>query len=140
MTQQLDVPATAILWDTAVAPTLVVTQTGSNPAMQQHLRDRGVEVLELDELRPARVMQHLYDRGFLSVLWECGGTLAASAIADGAIQKVLAFIAPKIIGGRIAPSPVGDLGIRSMNEALILERITWRQIGSDCLVQGYLSK
>jgi diaminohydroxyphosphoribosylaminopyrimidine deaminase / 5-amino-6-(5-phosphoribosylamino)uracil reductase len=140
MTQQLDVPATAILWDTAVAPTLVVTQTGANPAMQQHLRDRGVEVLALDELRPDRVMQHLYDRGVLSVLWECGGTLAASAIADGAIQKVLAFIAPKIVGGRIAPSPVGDLGIRSMNEALILERITWRQIGSDCLVQGYLSK
>ncbi len=140
MTQQLDVPTTAILWDTEIAPTLVVTQTGANPVMQAQLRDRGVQVLELDELRPAVVMQHLYDRGFLSVLWECGGTLAASAIADGAIQKVLAFIAPKIVGGSIAPSPVGDLGIRSMNEALILERITWQQIGADCLVRGYVSK
>jgi diaminohydroxyphosphoribosylaminopyrimidine deaminase / 5-amino-6-(5-phosphoribosylamino)uracil reductase len=139
MTQKLDVPTVAILWDTRIAPTLVVTQAGANPAMQEQLRDQGVQVLELDELRPARVMQHLYDRGFLSVLWECGGTLAASAIADGAIQKVLAFIAPKIIGGRIAPSPVGDLGIRSMNEALVLERITWQQIGVDCLVQGYLN-
>ncbi len=138
MTQKLDVPAEAILWDTSVAPTLVVTQTGANPAMQSQLCDRGVQILELDILKPSQVMQHLYDRGFLSVLWECGGTLAASAIADGAIQKVLAFIAPKIVGGSIALSPVGDLGIRSMNEALILERVTWQQIGADCLVQGYL--
>lgn len=140
MTQQLDVPTEAILWDTSVAPTLVVTQTGANLAMQSQLRDRGVQVLELETLKPSQVMQHLYDRGFLSVLWECGGTLAASAISDGAIQKVLAFIAPKIVGGSIAPSPVGDLGIRSMNEALILERVTWQQIGTDCLVQGYISR
>ncbi len=138
MTQKLDLPTEAILWDTSIAPTLVVTQTGANPVMQQQLRDRGVQILELDSLKPAQVMQHLYDRGFLSVLWECGGTLAASAISDGAIQKVLAFIAPKIVGGSIAPSPVGDLGIRSMNEALRLERVTWQQIGTDCLVQGYI--
>jgi diaminohydroxyphosphoribosylaminopyrimidine deaminase / 5-amino-6-(5-phosphoribosylamino)uracil reductase len=138
MTRKLDLPAEAILWDTSIAATLVVTQTGANLAMQTRLRDRGVQVLELDILKPSLVMQHLYDRGLLSVLWECGGTLAANAISDGAIQKVLAFIAPKIVGGRIAPSPVGDLGIRSMNDALLLERITWQQIGNDCLVQGYL--
>ena len=139
MTQNLDVPTEAILWDTHVAPTLVVTQTGTNPELQHRLRDRGVEILELDKLHPAQVMQHLYDRGFLSVLWECGGTLAASAIADGAIQKVLAFVAPKIVGGSIAPSPVGDLGIKTMNEALVLERVTWQQIGTDCLIQGYIN-
>ncbi len=138
MTQNLDVPIDAILWDTSVAPTLVVTPTGTNPQMQHRLRDRGVEILELDTLRPAQVMQHMYDRGFLSVLWECGGTLAASAIADGAIQKVLAFVAPKIVGGSIAPSPVGNLGIKTMDEALVLERVTWQQIGTDCLIQGYL--
>jgi diaminohydroxyphosphoribosylaminopyrimidine deaminase / 5-amino-6-(5-phosphoribosylamino)uracil reductase len=139
MTQNLDVPTEAILWDTSVAPTLVVTQTGTNRELQHRLRDRGVEILELDTLRPAQVMQHMYDRGCLSVLWECGGTLAASAIADGAIQKVLAFVAPKIVGGSIAPSPVGDLGIKTMDEALILERVTWQQIGADCLIQGYVN-
>ncbi len=138
MTKTLDVPTEAILWDISIAPTLVVTQTGANPQMQAMLQDRHVQVLELDTLKPSLVMKHLYDRGFLSVLWECGGSLAASAIADGAIQKVLAFIAPKIIGGNIAPSPVGDMGWRSMNDALVLDRVTWQQIGSDCLVQGYL--
>jgi diaminohydroxyphosphoribosylaminopyrimidine deaminase / 5-amino-6-(5-phosphoribosylamino)uracil reductase len=138
MTQNLDLPTEAILWDTSVAPTLVVTQTGANPAVRDLLIDRGVEVLELDTLGPKLVMQHLFDRGFLSVLWECGGTLAASAIADGAIQKVLAFVAPKIVGGISAPSPVGDMQIRSMSDALVLERVSYQQIGTDLLIQGYL--
>ncbi len=140
MTRSLDVPNEAILWDTKIAPTLVVTQAGANPKLQAMLRDRGVQILELDTLKPTLVMQHLYDRGFLSVLWECGGTLAASAIADGAIQKVLAFIAPKIVGGSVAPSPVGDLGIRSMSEAMVLERVSWQQIGTDLLIQGYTDR
>ncbi|WP_373540517.1 bifunctional diaminohydroxyphosphoribosylaminopyrimidine deaminase/5-amino-6-(5-phosphoribosylamino)uracil reductase RibD [Chamaesiphon sp.] len=139
MTRQLDVPTDAILWDTSVAPTLIVTQRGANPELMAQLRDRGVQVLELDALKPALVMQHLYDRGHLSVLWECGGTLAAEAIADGVIQKVLAFIAPKIVGGIAAPSPVGDLSIRSMSDAMVLERVSYQQIGTDILVQGYIS-
>jgi diaminohydroxyphosphoribosylaminopyrimidine deaminase / 5-amino-6-(5-phosphoribosylamino)uracil reductase len=139
MTQQLDVPTDAILWDTSVAPTLVITHSGADPKTIARLHDRGVEVLELELLSPKLVMQHLYDRGCLSVLWECGGTLAASAIADGVIQKVLAFIAPKIVGGNAAPSPVGDLNIQSMSAALVLERVTWQQIGVDLLVQGYLN-
>jgi diaminohydroxyphosphoribosylaminopyrimidine deaminase / 5-amino-6-(5-phosphoribosylamino)uracil reductase len=140
MTRKLDVPLEAILWDTSVAPTLVVTNSGAPLEKIARLRDRGVEVLELETLSPQGVMQHLYDRGFLSVLWECGGTLAASAIAAGVIQKVLAFIAPKIVGGSSAPSPVGDLSIQSMSEALVLERVSYQQIGTDILVQGYLHK
>lgn len=83
-------------------------------------------------------MESLYQRELLSVLWECGGTLAAPAIASGAVQKVLAFIAPKIIGGESAPSPVGNLGLTSMSQALMLERVQWRTVGSDCLMEGYL--
>ena len=138
MTRKLDLPTEAILWDTSVTPTLVVTQTGANPAARDLLIDRGVEVLELDLLSPKLVMQHLFDRGCLSVLWECGGTLAASAIADGAIQKVLAFVAPKIVGGLSAPSPVGDMNIRAMSDALVLERVSYQQIGTDILIKGYL--
>jgi diaminohydroxyphosphoribosylaminopyrimidine deaminase / 5-amino-6-(5-phosphoribosylamino)uracil reductase len=138
MTQTLDLPTQAILWDTSVAKTLVVTQTGANPELQKILIDLGVKILELDLLSPKLVMQQLYDRGFLSVLWECGGTLAASAIADGAIQKVLAFVAPKIVGGVTAPSPVGDMNIRSMADALVLDRVSYQQIGTDLLIQGYL--
>lgn len=138
MSRSLNLPEEANLWDVSDAPTLVFTEEGSNPELQKHLLNKGVELVEFDRLTPDRVMEYLYQRELLSVLWECGGTLAARAIADGAVQKVLAFIAPKIIGGRGAPSPVGDLGLTSMSKALILDRVQWRTVGSDCLVEGYL--
>jgi len=138
MSASLNLPENAHLWDTRVAPTLVLTQEGSSPDFQQMLLQKGVEVLEFPLLTPGLVMAHLYERGFCTVLWECGGTLAARAIAENAVQKVLAFIAPKIIGGIDAPTPVGDLGLSSMTESLVLERVNWRTIGCDCLVEGYL--
>ncbi|WP_414526477.1 bifunctional diaminohydroxyphosphoribosylaminopyrimidine deaminase/5-amino-6-(5-phosphoribosylamino)uracil reductase RibD [Nodularia chucula] len=138
MSRKLNLPEDARLWQTTEAPTLVLTEEGSSPDFQNFLRQQGVEVVELTSLTPELVMTNLYDRGFCSILWECGGTLAASAIAQGAVQKILAFIAPKIIGGSHAPTPVGDLGLNIMTEALNLERVRWRVVGSDCLVEGYL--
>ncbi len=138
MSRTLDLPKEAYLWQTDEVPTLVLTQEGANPEFQQLLRQKGVEVVELSPVTPANVMTYLYNRGLLSVLWECGGTLAASAIAQGSVQKILAFIAPKIIGGSTAPTPVGDLGLTTMTQAISLERVRWRTVGSDCLLEGYL--
>ncbi|WGV27844.1 bifunctional diaminohydroxyphosphoribosylaminopyrimidine deaminase/5-amino-6-(5-phosphoribosylamino)uracil reductase RibD [Halotia branconii] len=138
MSRHLNLPEDARVWNTAAAPTLVLTELGSSPDFQKFLLAQGVEVVELTSLTPEAAMTDLYERGFCSVLWECGGTLAASAIAQGAVQKILAFIAPKIIGGSDAPTPVGDLGLTTMTEALSLERVRWRVVGSDCLVEGYL--
>jgi diaminohydroxyphosphoribosylaminopyrimidine deaminase/5-amino-6-(5-phosphoribosylamino)uracil reductase len=140
MSRHLNLPENAHLWQTADAPTLVLTEVGANLNFQELLRQQGVEVVEFTSLTPDNVMAYLYERGFCSVLWECGGTLAASAIAQRAVQKILAFIAPKIIGGSNAPTPVGDLGFTTMTQALPLENVRWRVVGSDCLVEGYLPR
>nr|WP_299409017.1 bifunctional diaminohydroxyphosphoribosylaminopyrimidine deaminase/5-amino-6-(5-phosphoribosylamino)uracil reductase RibD [Acaryochloris sp. IP29b_bin.148] len=140
LSRTLDLPQTAHLWNTAVAPTTVLTQGHPNPKGQVYLEQQGVEVINLDELTPHTVMAYLGQQELLSVLWECGGTLAARAIADGSVQKVLAFIAPKIVGGQNAPSPVGELGFNKMTEALQLEQVRWHIVGEDCLVEGYLPK
>jgi diaminohydroxyphosphoribosylaminopyrimidine deaminase/5-amino-6-(5-phosphoribosylamino)uracil reductase len=140
MSRSLNLPENAHLWQTSEAPTLVLTEVDANSDIKEFLRKQGVEVVELTPLTPDKVMAYLYERGFCSVLWECGGILAASAIATGAVQKILAFIAPKIIGGNNAPTPVGDLGFTTMTEALPLERVSWRVVGSDCLVEGYLPR
>ncbi len=138
MSRRLVLPSQAKLWDTTEFATLVLTEENANPEFQKILRDKGVEVVEFPTLTPAAVMTHLYDRGFLTVLWECGGQLTAAAIADQAIQKVWAFIAPKIIGGDQAPSPVSDLGFEKMTQAIRLERTQVTQIGNDFLIEGYL--
>jgi diaminohydroxyphosphoribosylaminopyrimidine deaminase / 5-amino-6-(5-phosphoribosylamino)uracil reductase len=138
MSRSLDLPQSANLWQTDIAPTVVFTEVGAKPEFQKLLVRQGVEVVECVGLSPRQVMENLSDRGYLSVLWECGGRLAAEAIGAGAVQKVLAFIAPKIIGGAAAPSPIGDLGLEQMTDALALERVTWRSVGRDLLMVGYL--
>ncbi|MGG6293558.1 bifunctional diaminohydroxyphosphoribosylaminopyrimidine deaminase/5-amino-6-(5-phosphoribosylamino)uracil reductase RibD [Leptolyngbya sp. AN02str] len=138
MSRSLDLPLEAHLWNVTDVPTLVFTVAGTQPTVQDKLRSHGVEVVELPELTPALAIAHLYGRGCLSVLWECGGTLAARAIADGCVQKVMAFVAPKIIGGAMAPSPVGDLGFAKMTDALQLEQVSWRSVATDLLIEGYL--
>ncbi|MGB3636080.1 MAG: bifunctional diaminohydroxyphosphoribosylaminopyrimidine deaminase/5-amino-6-(5-phosphoribosylamino)uracil reductase RibD [Rivularia sp. (in: cyanobacteria)] len=137
MSRTLNLPTEAHVWDQE-SPTLVLTETRANRDVQENLRKQGVEVVQLSPLTPDKAMAYLYDLGFCNVLWECGGVLAASAIASRAVQKVLAFIAPKIIGGSNAPTPVGDLGFTTMTQALSLERVEMRIVGSDCLVEGYL--
>jgi diaminohydroxyphosphoribosylaminopyrimidine deaminase / 5-amino-6-(5-phosphoribosylamino)uracil reductase len=138
LSPSFNLPATANLWDTTVAKTLVVTGLQANVTLQEKLRAQGVEILLTEHPSPLLVMQELFDRGCLSVLWECGGTLAAVAIQQGAVQKILAFVAPKIVGGSKAPQPVGDLGIQQMTGALNLNKVSFKSIGKDLLVQGYL--
>jgi diaminohydroxyphosphoribosylaminopyrimidine deaminase/5-amino-6-(5-phosphoribosylamino)uracil reductase len=50
------------------------------------------------------------------VLWECGPELAAAAINEGCVQQVAAVIAPKLLGGIPARTPLGELGFTSLQE------------------------
>ncbi|XP_020110716.1 riboflavin biosynthesis protein PYRR, chloroplastic isoform X2 [Ananas comosus] len=138
MSQTLDLPEEANLWNVFEAYTIVATQRGARKDMQKKLAAKGVEVVEFDILNPRDVMSYCYDRGYLSILWECGGSLAAPAISSGVIHKVFAFVAPKIIGGVNAPSPVGELGMVQMSQALDLIDVSYEQIGPDMLISGYL--
>ncbi len=138
MSRSLDLPTECNLWNVDIAPTLIFTEINSNPALQKELIGKGVNIITVAALTPKIVMEHLYQKELSKVLWECGGTLAARAIADGTIQKVMAFVAPKIIGGISAPSPVGNLGLTTMTDALQLKQITTQVIDSDILIEGYL--
>ncbi|KAK9907626.1 hypothetical protein WJX75_007205 [Coccomyxa subellipsoidea] len=138
MSRTLDLPQDANLWDVTAAPTIVMTQRGARKDFQEMLQSRGVEVVQFDFLTPEAVAAYCQERGFLQVLWECGGTLAAPAIAAGVIHKALAFIAPKLIGGVRAPSPVGELGNVEMTQAVSLVDTHWQAVGPDMLLEGYL--
>ncbi|WVZ75425.1 hypothetical protein U9M48_023476 [Paspalum notatum var. saurae] len=127
MSQSLNLPEEANLWNVNDAYTIVATQRGARRDFQKKLAMKGVEVVEFDMLNPRGVMSYCYDRGYLSVLWECGGTLAASAISASVIHKIYAFWAPKIIGGLNAPTPVGELGLSQMTQAINLMDVSYEQ-------------
>jgi diaminohydroxyphosphoribosylaminopyrimidine deaminase/5-amino-6-(5-phosphoribosylamino)uracil reductase len=123
--------------------TLLCTTAQAPEAHLAELQSHGVETLVMPE-REGRVdvdavLLALGERGVTSVLAECGGTLAASLLTDGAVDKVLAFIAPKLIGGATAPTPVEGVGRDPMEDALTLERTSWRVVGDDMLMTGYLA-
>jgi diaminohydroxyphosphoribosylaminopyrimidine deaminase/5-amino-6-(5-phosphoribosylamino)uracil reductase len=139
MSRQLDLPLEANLWDVQHAPTLVFTTPEANPENQKHLQQAGVNIITLEILSPKTVSAWLYNQGCSCLLWECGGDLASEAFKDGVIDKIWAFIAPKIIGGKTAPTPVGDLELTQMTQALPIERLTWRSMGEDLLIEGYLA-
>ncbi len=138
MSRRLHLPVAANLWDTSAVPTVVMTQHSADATVKDSLQQQGVEVISFEHLTPDAVMDCLYERGLMSVLWECGGTLAAEAIKAGAVQKVWAFIAPKLIGGAHAPSPIGEMGLAKMTEAKTLKQVSIMPVADDFLLQGYL--
>ncbi len=139
ITRSCDLPDQANLWKiTDSEKTLVITSPNVNLELKQKLRDRQVEVLEMKDIAPVKVMRELAQRGCNQVLWECGGRLGAAAIRAGMVQKIYAFIAPKIIGGFNAPSPIDDLGLNLMTEAIALSKTKLQQIDHDFLITGYL--
>jgi diaminohydroxyphosphoribosylaminopyrimidine deaminase/5-amino-6-(5-phosphoribosylamino)uracil reductase len=106
------------------------------------LRAAGAEVITLPgpqgEVDLEALSRELGRRSVTSVLVEGGGTLAASYLRQGLADKVLAFIAPRIVGGRSAPTPVEGEGVPRVAEAIPLRRVRVERVGEDLLVVGYV--
>ncbi|MDX9858238.1 MAG: bifunctional diaminohydroxyphosphoribosylaminopyrimidine deaminase/5-amino-6-(5-phosphoribosylamino)uracil reductase RibD [candidate division Zixibacteria bacterium] len=76
--------------------------------------------------------------GLRSVLVEGGASLATSFLKSGLVDKVVVMMAPRIIGDGV--EAVGDLGIRALNRAVALERVTVTRAGDDAVITGYVRK
>lgn len=81
----------------------------------------------------------LGERDITSVLVEGGGTTIGALFDLNLVDKVVAFVAPVIIGGDEAISPVGGIGISGMEEALRLRNVAVRRFGGDVAVVGYIN-
>jgi diaminohydroxyphosphoribosylaminopyrimidine deaminase/5-amino-6-(5-phosphoribosylamino)uracil reductase len=75
--------------------------------------------------------------GITSVLIEGGATVAASAIKEKIVDKILFFYAAKILGGD-GRGMIDGLGIRSVGKAIPVRPLEVRKSGSDLLVSAYL--
>ena len=70
------------------------------------------------------LMQLLGEQGIDSILLEGGATLNWSALQSGIVQKVQAYIAPKLFGGEHAKSPIGGLGFPTPAAGVVLKNVT----------------
>ena len=72
-----------------------------------------------------------------SVLVEGGSALLGSLFDAGLVDKVVGFVAPTIIGGAEAPSPVAGAGARRIADAVRLSRVRTLHLGRDVAIVGY---
>lgn len=86
------------------------------------------------------LMRSVAAMGIDSVMIEGGSTLAFSALKEGIVDKVIGFVAPKILGGASAPAPVGGSGIQGMDKAIHIRDWKIRKIGNDLMIEGYIKK
>jgi len=126
------------------APTWLLASEDVDPRRTGHLQDLGVQVLHIPtaegprRLHLGRAFKELRRRGLRRILVEGGGGLVAQMFAWNAVDQVLAFVAPKIIGGASAPTPVGGEGRPFMAEAWQLRETRWQAYGDDVAIAGFV--
>ena len=134
-------PTARVLAPTADAETLVITTEACPQPVAGRLEAAGANVL-VCPAREGRVdlaaaLALLGRREIVSLLVEGGGTLLSSLFAQRLVDKVYAFIAPLIVGGSDALSPVEGRGAETLADALPLKDVTYEPIGPDLLITGY---
>ncbi|WSL57800.1 bifunctional diaminohydroxyphosphoribosylaminopyrimidine deaminase/5-amino-6-(5-phosphoribosylamino)uracil reductase RibD [Streptomyces sp. NBC_01725] len=119
-------------------PTLIAV---ADDADTTHLKAAGPGGAPVDVLRLPRaerglsvpaLLAGLHARGVRSVLLEGGPTLAGAFVAAGAVDKVVGYLAPVLLGA--GPAALGDAGITTLTGALRLRMTGTERVGPDLRV------
>ena len=107
----------------------------------RRLKEAGIQIIGTEGahgVNLVELMKKLGGQNIDSILLEGGGTLNASALEDGIVNKVYAYIAGKLIGGMDARSPVEGIGIDRMADAITLQNVEIEKLGDDFCIVGYV--
>src|SRR5699024_2667785 len=106
----------------------------------KELEDRGVRVFETSSAQSVditEVVEKLGKGGISSLMIEGGGNVNASFLENKLIDKVVLYFAPKLIGGKDAPTFLEGTGIELMKNAVELTDTSIEKIGKDFKFTGY---
>jgi diaminohydroxyphosphoribosylaminopyrimidine deaminase/5-amino-6-(5-phosphoribosylamino)uracil reductase len=126
----------------STAPTIVVTGPGVPADKKMRLLKKNVQVLEIglknNRLDLRQLMVTLGNMSVTSLLIEGGGTVAAGALSAGIVNKLVYFLAPRLMGGSDGKAVFEGKGAEKLTDAVTLERMSVTRMGADILVQGYI--
>lgn len=127
------------------AKTIIATTDKANKDKILKLQAQDVDVIvvdkdENDKVDIEKLLDILGQQNICSILVEGGATLSGSFVAKKLVDKVYFFIAPKIIGGKEAKTPVAGTGILNLQEALALKDIQIEKLEEDVLIIGRVDK
>ncbi|MEA5441217.1 bifunctional diaminohydroxyphosphoribosylaminopyrimidine deaminase/5-amino-6-(5-phosphoribosylamino)uracil reductase RibD [Cyanobium gracile] len=135
LSRSLDLPTQARLWNGA-APSLLAHGPdipAERTDLLVRLAQQGIDIAALPACEPAALMEELARRGCNRVLWECGPALAAAALRQDCVHAVAAVVAPRLLGGQPARTPLGNLGHTSLAETRLWPLAQVGMIGDDLL-------
>lgn len=139
---KLRLPLTSQLVKTAKEIPTIAAYATADREKEESLRQAGVELIYAErdgQVDFEALMKELGQRGIDSVLIEGGGAIHGTVLTSGLAKKVYCYVAPKLIGGRDARSPVEGDGFAQMKEALPVTELEIRQLGEDLCISGYLT-
>jgi len=137
---QLRLPEDAKLLQDLSIPLIILAVDGASPQKRERLQAKGAKVLICGvgpRVNLLDALQQLGTLGISSILLEGGGRLNGAMVEQGLVDKVMLFIAPKLIGGP-APEAFVFSGFERMAEAIALQEMKVEQVGEDLCVTGYL--
>jgi diaminohydroxyphosphoribosylaminopyrimidine deaminase/5-amino-6-(5-phosphoribosylamino)uracil reductase len=142
----LEISINAKIFQTAPETIIVTKESGIKSKeteihrKKEILLEKGVKIItyDSDKMNLDRLMEKLGKMEISSVLIEGGSSLNAHALEDGIVDKVIFFIAPKIIGGKKSFSAVGGDTYRKLEEAHVVKKTKMKRIGEDFLIEGYI--
>lgn len=142
---KLRIPLDAKILETLIQRDIIIATTENADIDKKiKLENLGVKFIisedEKGKVDIEKIIRELGNMGIDSVLLEGGSSLNFSAVKAGVVDKVMCFIAPKIVGGEKAKTPVEGTGISNINEAIKLCKIKAQNIGEDILIEGYIHK
>lgn len=127
------------------AKTIIATTDKADKDKILKLQAQDVDVIvvdkdENDKVDIEKLLDILGQQNICSILVEGGATLSGSFVAKKLVDKVYFFIAPKIVGGKKAKTPVAGTGILNLQEALALKDIQIEKLEEDILIIGRVDK
>ena len=123
--------------------TIIATTPDMEEEKLNYLRARGVDIIitgkKEGRVDLGQLVEELGRRGMDSLMVEGGGTIAAAFLEQGLVDKAAVFIAPVIIGGKEAPTPVMGTGTSLISDGYRLKHQSISTFGGDVLVEGYIN-
>lgn len=124
--------------------TIIIVSDKASQKKVDSIKKTGAEVLKLKgndgRIDLKYLMRILAQKRISSVLIEGGGNLAADALSSKVVDRIILFIAPKILGGKNALTPVEGIGVKKLKDAMIINNLTFGAVGKDLIVEGEIKR
>lgn len=125
------------------APVVIYTSENADSSKIMQLNDKNIKVIKVPcingMLDIKEVLHSIYELGYMNVFVEAGSRVNGSFFDNRLVDRLEAFIAPKVIGGKDAISSIGGFGIDNMNDAVVFKDYTVNTCGNDILISARIN-